>query len=267
MITLHIFARITCLHGYNLGPFGRLSVRNVPCQWSGWCDWTACGATCGAEAVHSRTRDCLCDDQIDPSSRGCLGDDHEVEPCGDTECPEEKDEGKFLIKKKFEKSRIIVVHTFHLSCICSQNRFGCLVLNCYKISEKTPGILKNTAVDDIFHFWHSSFFHFIIHMILECWTPWSEWGSCCGDCGNGERERSRSCTCGPPGCSNCPGDDRETEPCNEQSIKLWYFYPQRPAQLNLASKYPYVKTRNPGFITKRNHRTVHLRANSCSLHD
>ena len=113
MITLHIFARITCLHGNNLGPFGRLSVRNVPCQWSGWCDWTACGATCGAEAVHSRTRECLCDDQIDPSSRGCLGDDHEVEPCGDTECPEEKDEGKFLIKK-FEKSEIIVVHTFHM---------------------------------------------------------------------------------------------------------------------------------------------------------
>ena len=135
------------------------------------------------------------------------------------------------------------------------------------ISEEIPEILKIMAVDEIFYFSHPSFFHYTIHMILECWTPWSEWGSCCGDCGNGERERSRSCTCGPPGCSNCPGDDQETEPCNEQSTMLWYFYPQMLAQLNLTLKYLYVKSWNPGFINRKNHRTDHLRANSCSLHD
>ena len=74
-----------------VGPFGRLARRNLPCQWAGWCDWTPCLATCGAEAIQSRSRECECNDQIDPTSRGCLGDDHETKICGDAECPEKQD--------------------------------------------------------------------------------------------------------------------------------------------------------------------------------
>ena len=78
----------------SIGPFGRLTTRQVPCQWAGWCDWSPCGATCGAEAVKSRTRDCACGPDIDPTSRGCVGDDHQVEPCGPEECPEALPKGK-----------------------------------------------------------------------------------------------------------------------------------------------------------------------------
>ena len=52
--------------------------------------------------------------------------------------------------------------------------------------------------------------------ITECWTGWSEWGECCGGCA-GYRERSRDCTCGAPGCTECPGDNVEQEDCASQS--------------------------------------------------
>ena len=87
-----------CNAGMPVGsPFGRLSTRNVPCAWAGWCEWNSCQATCGPDAVQSRTRECICDEQIDPTSRGCLGDDHEKQPCGEAECPEEQDKGKIIL--------------------------------------------------------------------------------------------------------------------------------------------------------------------------
>ena len=74
-----------------IAPFGRLATRSLDaCQWAGWCEWSACGAECGADATRSRTRECACGPQIDPTSRGCIGDEKEIEHCGPAECPEQQ---------------------------------------------------------------------------------------------------------------------------------------------------------------------------------
>ena len=88
-----------------LAPFGRLAVRSLDaCQWAGWCEWTACGAECGADATRSRTRECACGPQIDPTSRGCIGDEKEVEQCGPAECPERQPKGNiYYLETSFLK--------------------------------------------------------------------------------------------------------------------------------------------------------------------
>ena len=50
------------------------------------------------------------------------------------------------------------------------------------------------------------------------WSAFGAWGECSQRCGGGEQERSRTCTNPPPahGGAECPGSDKETQPCNTQ---------------------------------------------------
>ncbi|KAM4662543.1 hemicentin-2 [Discoglossus pictus] len=48
------------------------------------------------------------------------------------------------------------------------------------------------------------------------WTNWGSWSPCSASCGDGSRQRSRSCFSPPPqnGGKTCIGNDKETEPCH-----------------------------------------------------
>ncbi|XP_022803036.1 semaphorin-5B-like [Stylophora pistillata] len=48
------------------------------------------------------------------------------------------------------------------------------------------------------------------------WSDWEDWGECNAVCGDGERERKRTCTSSSPSKeqARCSGPSKETRPCN-----------------------------------------------------
>ncbi|XP_053386290.1 thrombospondin-2-like [Mercenaria mercenaria] len=54
------------------------------------------------------------------------------------------------------------------------------------------------------------------------WSEWGNWSSCDVTCGNGTRERMRTCDDPEPayGGDNCTGSDMETELCTEQNCPI-----------------------------------------------
>ena len=74
-----------------------------------------------------------------------------------------------------------------------------------------------------------NFIHFIVYYFKNCvnstvfsqlpvdggWTEWSDWSTCSATCGQGTRERRRTCTSPAPshGGAKCSGCDRERETC------------------------------------------------------
>ncbi|CAG5109987.1 Oidioi.mRNA.OKI2018_I69.chr2.g4444.t2.cds [Oikopleura dioica] len=167
------------------GPFGRLARRNVPCQWAGWCDWSPCGASCGKNAVQSRTRECICDGLIDPASRGCIGEAHEGKPCGDIECPEEKDEcptGDWMPWSECSATCGDGSRSRSRDCVCPDGKSPDECGGCGDelLSEDEPcnnGVCPSACV----------------------WDGWSTWSECTASCGPGNQIRKRDF---PPGCDD-----------------------------------------------------------------
>jgi len=51
------------------------------------------------------------------------------------------------------------------------------------------------------------------------WNDWSEFGACSATCGEGTKQKTRTCQNGSVGQAGCTGDAVFTEPCNEKSCE------------------------------------------------
>ena len=71
----------------------------------------------------------------------------------------------------------------------------------------------------------------MLEVIEECnpykcpmWTQWGEWTDCSKTCGGGQKHKYRQCVDHEGSLVdevNCPGDNNEAEPCNDQTCPFW----------------------------------------------
>ena len=71
----------------------------------------------------------------------------------------------------------------------------------------------------------------VLEVIEECnpykcpmWTQWGEWTDCSKTCGGGQKHKYRQCVDHEGSLVdevNCPGDNNEAEPCNDQTCPFW----------------------------------------------
>ena len=83
---------------------------------------------------------------------------------------------------------------------------------------------RGTNVKPRVHGCHLDFdnFLFILYIVIpsDCWTTWTQWTDCAGECGFRFTPRTRNRTCLTPltpfGTECCPGDDYQEITCDPQ---------------------------------------------------
>ena len=163
-------------------------------NWGAWSAFSTCSATCGRDAVKTRTRQCN-NPAPSPDGRPCEGDAEDSEPCFLQDCP-----GKSI------------------TWLCGFHAFVC-----NRVLEDT----KN-------HVWSYFSGYKLIFMtsivVIEAgycvfddaergsWGDWSAWTQCSVSGGGGQRERQRACDDPPPrnGGPDCAGDAEQIDYCNPE---------------------------------------------------
>ncbi|XP_060591307.1 SCO-spondin-like isoform X2 [Ruditapes philippinarum] len=186
----------TCLKGYaNTDCLGESNTRE-PCTltgvWEIWGNWSACSITCG-EGVKTRQRTCMSGDV-----RECEGNDTDTSTCSDAlNCPID---GMFSVWSAWDTCPVSCggsAKTRNRYCNSPGPSYG--GRDC--VGEYSEAQVCNTQ---------------------DCprdghWTDWSSWDPCSVTCGNGTKERTRTCSNPAPsnGGADCVGTNKNNDGCNE----------------------------------------------------
>ena len=160
-----------------------------------WSDWSTCTKTCGG-GKHERQRECGLDIDSRSTDNPCKKPLREIEECNPEKCPVFTEWSDWT----------------ECSATCGggikkRNR------RCVAFSEASSRLYCEGELEQQ----------------EECntnqcpvWTEWSSWTVCSVSCGGGTKSRQRQCYL-PDGSQSeglyCPGDDKETEPCNTEPEK------------------------------------------------
>ncbi|KAK3108717.1 hypothetical protein FSP39_014075 [Pinctada imbricata] len=161
---------------------------NDCCDWSDWGHWGVCSTTCG-EGTQNRYR------TLKTGNSTSCGSNQETAACNNPESLECIDCVKDGIT--YQRGELIPsMSTQCQDCACmGNNEIHCM----NSTSKKIDGN----------------------------WAAWGEWSTCTTNCTGGIRHRTRSCTDPLPLCNglSCPGDNEETESCNQGisccTVKQW----------------------------------------------
>ena len=214
--------------------------------WSEFGEWGECSKPCGG-GEQSRSRTCT-NPPPAPGGVECSGDDKETQACNDHPCPGKRTtflgtmrsiylgEEMTIIGNTFFQStvvgaslgtgasvaRIAVAENSRevgLAPIPRRPMVACSALGTTRRLSRVIPNLARVSGPVVSH---------VLCTILTCTSPfisvdggWSEfgqWGECSKPCDGGQQSRSRTCTNPPPahGGAQCPGDEKETQPCNLQ---------------------------------------------------
>lgn len=169
----------------------------------GWSEWSApgeCDASCG-DGRAPRTRTCTAPAPANGGA-GCPGADADDVPCSAAaQCPGEAVPCEVSTWSSWStctatcdapgqqhRTRSVVVEpTGGLTCPALQRSRDCTASNC---------------------------------PVHGGWSEWSAVGECSHSCGDGVRERQRSCTAPSPanGGNDCAGDNRQWQPCGGECV-------------------------------------------------
>ncbi|XP_053376701.1 SCO-spondin-like [Mercenaria mercenaria] len=166
-----------------------------PCElkgiWSDWGNWSSCSVTCG-EGTQQRHRQCQ------NTTDQCRGNDTITQTCTDVKnCPVD---GKFSEWTQWSACPVTCGGgpvTRNRYCNNPKPQYG---------GNGCVGAYSDTSVCNT----------------QDCpvdghYTDWSSWQLCSATCGNGTKERTRSCTNPAPsnGGDDCAGPNKDTDTCNE----------------------------------------------------
>ncbi|XP_067938990.1 coadhesin-like [Watersipora subatra] len=161
--------------------------------WSAWSAYSACSVSCGG-GEKSRERTCT---YPSPAHGGayCEGDSSETTSCNEQYCPVDGNWSEWGPYGYCSVECGQGTKTRHRSCDSPAPAYG--GDDCYG-SDKD-----------------STYCHASACPVDGSWSSWDSWSSCSGECGEGYRVRSRSCTYPAPanGGADCEGASFETEKC------------------------------------------------------
>ncbi|XP_052788091.1 hemicentin-1-like [Mya arenaria] len=167
--------------------------------WSDWQSWEECSASCG-QGRQQRHRSC---DNPEPDmGKPCLGEDVEYRDCTVRECPVSGAWGMWQSWASCSKSCGDGSRSRRRLCDSPRPQFGGEDCQDEGVQMETCN-LRTCSVDG-------------------GWSNWSPWQQCSVECGNGFKERVRSCD--NPAPSNqglfCPGSDTERQACKLKECPL-----------------------------------------------
>merc|ERR1712002_409918 len=174
------------------------SCNDGPCPidggWSNWGKWGECSVTCG-DGKQSRERQC---NNPKPQHGGanCKGDATGTQICNSGPCP--IDGGRSDWSKWGACSATCGNGTKEKSRTCTNPKPQHGGKDCQG-ENKATGACNNGPCP-----------------VDGGWSDWSKWGDCSTTCGNGTKEKSRSCTNPKPqhGGKACQGENKATGACN-----------------------------------------------------
>ncbi|KAL4216700.1 hypothetical protein ACF0H5_024423 [Mactra antiquata] len=168
-------------------------------SWSNWNDWTMCTVSCN-NGTRSRTRSC---DNPAPTTGGldCNGNSTEIENCNVFKCPEWSE-------------------WFYGNC-----QVTCGNGNVTRIRHCSSGVDQDCGPQNPVE-------------TISCnegpcpvdggWGDWTTWTPCSQSCGNGTRDRNRTCDNPAPqdGGLYCRGSSNDTEKCLVVECPYWLPFQQ-----------------------------------------
>lgn len=156
--------------------------------WNQWSKWTLCSKTCDT-GNQRRTRLC-----VEPLFGGkyCEGSSIEIQDCNTEDCPVD---GSWFPWTQWSLCTLTCGNgTQTRNRTCDDPLFGG----------------ANCTGDDT-EIRHCNEHHCPVDGV---WINWSEWEDCSVSCGNGTRNRNRTCVEPQYGGKPCEGPDLESEYCN-----------------------------------------------------
>lgn len=168
--------------------------------WSAWSTWGTCSTSCGGSGHRTRT----CDNPA-PASGGtdCIGDDSEMDRCGDVNCPINGNWSAWSSWGACSKScGDGGVRWSSRTCSAPVPQYGgqaCIGFT----NQSEPCGDTHCPVDG-------------------SWSDWSAWSNCSKSCGGGYSTRSRTCTDPTPTYNGlqCVGDSIEIQSCGETNCPI-----------------------------------------------
>uniref|UniRef100_A0A0N5BLK6 Uncharacterized protein n=1 Tax=Strongyloides papillosus TaxID=174720 RepID=A0A0N5BLK6_STREA len=143
-------------------------------SWSSWSEWGLCEET-NQGYVKKRTRQCL--------SGSCQGNNEEIENCIQYDEPQQPTWQNWSSWTQCSVSCGGGVQTRTRQC-----NTQCGVCQCSGSSQEIRQCNTQTCCN---------------------FNEWQEWTNCSNQCGTGQRNRIRLCTCG-----NCPGESYQQQTCS-----------------------------------------------------